>query len=174
MKETVNKEALLITMLIPAMLLLLAAGCSRTTGTSREQPSDTSALSVTDKVNETGNMSRVCYKEHCFSVELAITEQEQETGLMYRRHMDPDKGMLFIFSDEGEYDFWMMNTLIPLDMIWIDSDGEVVFISRNSQPCSATRCPVISPGKNASYVLEINAGIADMIGLKEGSKLTIG
>src|ERR1035437_263623 len=59
----------------------------------------------------------VCFKQNCFSVELAKTSAEQERGLMYRTELDKDKGMLFIFYNEGIYPFWMKNTLIPLDMI---------------------------------------------------------
>ena len=58
-----------------------------------------------------------------------------KNGLMFRENMDSDRGMLFIFEKEGEYPFWMKNTLIPLDIIWINKDKEVVFISENAQPC---------------------------------------
>ncbi len=93
---------------------------------------------------------------------------------MFREKLDLDKGMLFIFEEEGEYSFWMKNTLIPLDIIWINKAKEVVFISGNTQPCQEEySCSSINPGKNAKYVLEINAGIAEKIGLKVGDKITI-
>ncbi|MCX6815196.1 MAG: DUF192 domain-containing protein, partial [Candidatus Aenigmarchaeota archaeon] len=91
-------------------------------------------------------------------------------GLMDRNYLASDKGMLFVFANEGVYPFWMKNTLIPLDMIWLDSDHGVVFISRDTQPCKQDPCPTINPGKNAKYVLEVNAGVSDRIGLKEGDK----
>ena len=92
-------------------------------------------------------------------------------GLMFREKMDADKGMLFIFEKEGEYPFWMKNTLIPLDIIWINEDKEVVFISENAQPCNEEySCSSINPGNNAKYVLEINGGISEKIGLKIGDK----
>jgi uncharacterized membrane protein (UPF0127 family) len=93
-------------------------------------------------------------------------------GLMNRTHMDPDKGMLFIFSQDGIYPFWMKDTLIPLDMIWMDSNGTVVFIGKNEQPCGMV-CPSINPGVPARYVLELNAGSADRIGLNVGDRLEL-
>ena len=92
---------------------------------------------------------------------------------MYRTELDKDKGMLFIFDKEGIYPFWMKNTLIPLDMIWIDSSNKVVFISQNVQPCKSLICPVIIPSASAKYVLEINAGICEELGLKIGDEVEI-
>jgi len=115
---------------------------------------------------------RVCFNDKCFNVNLAITPAEQTKGLMFVNHLDEDKGMLFIFQADGVYPFWMKNMLIPLDIIWIGSDGNVVYINRNTQPCTST-CPNINPGKEARYVLEVNAGIADKIGLEVGGKITI-
>jgi uncharacterized membrane protein (UPF0127 family) len=116
---------------------------------------------------------QVCFKENCFSVELADSLYEHSRGLMFRKQMDLDKGMLFIFKEEKRRSFWMKNTLIPLDIIWINKDKKVVFISRNSQPCKKDACPLITPDKRAQYVLELNGGISDKIGLKEGDKIKI-
>jgi len=106
-------------------------------------------------------------------VELAITQEEQVLGLMFRKSLDRNKGMLFFFDEEGEHSFWMKDTLIPLDIIWINQNGEVVFISENTQPCQENICPFISTDKKAKYVLEINAGISKEIDLKVGDKLEI-
>ena len=92
---------------------------------------------------------------------------------MYRKELDKNKGMLFIFDKEGIYPFWMKNTLIPLDIIWIDSNDKVVFISQNVQPCKNLICPSIFPTVKAKYVLEVNAGVCQEIGLKVGDELTI-
>ena len=116
--------------------------------------------------------SRVCIGDNCFYVELVATPYERARGLMFRKHMDPDSGMLFIFEEEDEYPFWMKNTLIPLDMIWINKDREVVFIGKNVQPCESGICPMINPGKKAMYVLELNGGVSDKIGLSVGDKVT--
>jgi uncharacterized membrane protein (UPF0127 family) len=118
----------------------------------------------------------VCFKpfgaaqgaQRCFSVELAKTSAEQEKGLMYRESLDENAGMLFIFNKEGIYPFWMKNTLIPLDMIWIDANNKVVFIGQNVQPCKTFICPSVVPSVKAKYVLEVNAGICQKIGLKVG------
>ncbi|MGA2418125.1 MAG: DUF192 domain-containing protein [Candidatus Staskawiczbacteria bacterium] len=112
--------------------------------------------------------NQVCFGQNCFSVELAKTEAEKEKGLMYRTQLDKDKGMLFIFNTEGVYPFWMKNTLIPLDMIWIGSNNKVVFIAQNVQPCKTFICPVINPKVKAKYVLEINAGVSEETGIKTG------
>ncbi|HIH36825.1 MAG TPA: DUF192 domain-containing protein [Methanocellales archaeon] len=112
-------------------------------------------------------------KDNCFYVELAATPDDRTLGLMFREHLDPDKGMLFIFEEEGVRPFWMKNTLTPLDIIWISEDQEVVFISKNTQPCKTDICPGINPGKKAKYVLELNGGISDKIGLSVGDKALI-
>ena len=114
---------------------------------------------------------QVCFKENCFTVELADSPYEHSRGLMFRKQLDLDKGMLFIFKDEKRHSFWMKNTLIPLDIIWINKDRKVVFISRNAQPCKKDACPLITPDKKAQYVLELNGGISDKIGLKVGDKI---
>lgn len=113
----------------------------------------------------------ICFKNYCFNVELAQTPEELSNGLMYREKLDSDKGMFFIFDGAGEYPFWMKNTLIPLDIIWINEKKEVVFINENTQPCKENPCPTINPRKNAEYVLEINSGTAQKIGLNVGDAL---
>jgi uncharacterized membrane protein (UPF0127 family) len=112
--------------------------------------------------------SSVCFKDNCFQVELAKTNAEQERGLMYRTELDKNEGMLFIFDKEGVYPFWMKNTLIPLDITWIDSSNKVVFISQDVQPCKSLICPSVFPRGVAKYVLEINAGLCQDMGLKLG------
>jgi uncharacterized membrane protein (UPF0127 family) len=119
------------------------------------------------------NISWVCFGSSCFKVELALTPEQQAMGLMNRTHLDADKGMLFIFSQDGIYPFWMKNTLIPLDMIWMGSGGRVVFIAKDEQPCGPLECPAINPEVPARYVLEVNAGAAERIGLVEGEKIEI-
>lgn len=120
-----------------------------------------------------GNLrgDRVCFESHCFYVELAETKEERAQGLMSRKNMDSDEGMLFIFDEEGEHSFWMKNTLIPLDIIWINQDSEAVFIKENAQPCTEEECELIIPDEKARYVLEVNAGMADKIGIDLGNKL---
>ena len=120
---------------------------------------------------EKGSGKVICFEKHCFSVEVALKNEERQRGLMFREFLGEKEGMLFIFEKEGIYPFWMKNTLLPLDIIWINESKEVVFISKNNQPCIENNCNLITPGKKAKYVLELNAGTADKINLKAGDKL---
>lgn len=114
---------------------------------------------------------KVCFSKYCFLVELAKTDEERASGLMFRNYLAPKSGMLFIFPKEGLYSFWMKNTRIPLDIIWLDNNKQIVFINKNTKPCEDSNCPAVEPEIKASYVLEINAGICDEIGLKIGDRL---
>ncbi len=124
-------------------------------------------------IGDTKKRDLVCFEKDCFGVQLAKTQQQRESGLMFKKNLDKNSGMLFIFEKEGDYSFWMKNTFIPLDIIWINENKEVVFISKNNNPCFEGRCPLINPGKTASYVLEINGGMAERIGLVVGKKAEI-
>jgi uncharacterized protein len=111
---------------------------------------------------------QVCIESECFDVEVVNTKADRERGLMYREDLDSDSGMLFIFDREGIYPFWMKNTLIDLDIIWINEDKEIVFISKNTQPCEADPCLSVNPNKKAKYVLEINGGLSEENGFSIG------
>lgn len=116
--------------------------------------------------------NKVCFKENCFIVEIADTEKERQKGLMYRTSLESDKGMLFIFNEEGIYPFWMKNTLIPLDILWLDKEGKIEYIEEDAQPCKNNEeCKNIVPNNPGKYVLELNSGTAEKIGMKEGDKL---
>lgn len=117
--------------------------------------------------------AKACFSGKCFYLEVARTPEERARGLMYRESLDADKGMLFIFEKEGDYAFWMKNTLIPLDIIWINADKRIVHISKNTPPCMEVPCPVYSAGTNALYVIELNSGAADELGLLVGDKVMI-
>jgi len=95
-----------------------------------------------------------------YRVELARTPEEQTQGLMFREALPPNAGMLFLFSEPGIHKFWMKNTMIPLDIIWMDSAGKVVFVSANTPQCRADPCPTYGPDQPASNVLEIAGGMA--------------
>jgi uncharacterized membrane protein (UPF0127 family) len=103
-----------------------------------------------------------------FSVEMATTEQEKETGLMYRKELADGKGMLFDFSPEQQISMWMKNTYIPLDMIFIRADGRILRIAENTEPMS-TR--IISSGGLAKGVLEVIAGTAKKYGIQPGDRV---
>ncbi|MDE2235303.1 MAG: DUF192 domain-containing protein [Gammaproteobacteria bacterium] len=109
---------------------------------------------------------------HRFGVEIASTEAAREHGLMYRTHMAPDHGMLFVFSDAQQRYFWMKNTLIPLDIIFFDAHKRLINVSANTPPCKTPECPTYGSAAPARYVLELNAGMAAKLGLKTGDKFT--
>jgi uncharacterized membrane protein (UPF0127 family) len=103
-----------------------------------------------------------------FSVEMATTEQEKETGLMYRKELADGKGMLFDFSPEQQVSMWMKNTYISLDMIFIRADGRILRIAENTEP-ESTR--IISSGGLAKGVLEVIAGTARKYGIAPGDRV---
>ncbi len=107
-----------------------------------------------------------------FKVELAKTASEQAKGLMYRAELPEENGMLFVFDKDTPRTFWMKNTLIPLDMIFIDSKLEVVEVKANVMPCKEDPCPQYK-SVPAMYVLEINGGLAEKKAIKAGSFVTL-
>ena len=107
---------------------------------------------------------------HVFSVEIAKTEQERATGLMYRKELAEGRGMLFDFTPEQQVSMWMKNTFIPLDMIFVTSEGVVDSFVENAEP--RTDAPRPSDGA-ARYVIELNAGEVARMGLEPGSSVTL-
>lgn len=106
---------------------------------------------------------------HAFQVEIADDEQERETGLMNRDSLPTGQGMLFLFPDARERAFWMKNTHIPLDILYISKSGEVISIQKNTMPMNETPLHSFGP---AAAVLEINGGQADALGIKPGDRIT--
>ena len=107
--------------------------------------------------------------DHVFSVEIAATPPTREVGLMNRRFMPTDRGMLFEFEREEPLSFWMKNTYIPLDMIFIGRSGKVTRVVERAEPLSET---VIPSGGPAAAVLELNGGVAAAIGIRAGDQIT--
>jgi uncharacterized protein len=105
---------------------------------------------------------------HPFQVEIANDDASRERGLMDRRYLAPDHGMLFEFEGDGEVAFWMKNTYIPLDMIFIARSGVVTHIVANAEPLSER---VIPSGGPVAAVLEVRGGTAAAIGLKAGDRV---
>lgn len=105
---------------------------------------------------------------HAFQVEIADNDASRERGLMDRRYMAADHGMLFEFDRDAPQSFWMKNTYIPLDMIFIAPSGAVTRIVANAEPLSER---VIPSGGPCAAVLELNGGTAASIGLKVGDKV---
>ena len=111
--------------------------------------------------------SKVCINQNCFNIEIAKTNSQREKGLMYRLSLDQNKGTLFIFPSSNIYSFWMKNTLIPLDIIWIAENKTIVHIHEDATPCNET-CLSIVPPSPSLYVLEINAGLTKALNLSIG------
>ncbi len=105
---------------------------------------------------------------HVFKIEIAASEATREKGLMYRRFMPADRGMLFEFDHEAPVFFWMKNTYIPLDMIFIARDGSVTRVADDAEPLSEA---IVPSGGPCVAVLELNGGTAARIGLKVGDKV---
>ncbi len=103
-------------------------------------------------------------------IQVARTEQERATGLMYRKKMAANRGMLFIFPYEEEHSFWMKNTFLALDMIFLDKNGEVKKIIKNVPPLTKKARESEFPVK---YVLELNAGQSDQFSIIEGRTLRL-
>lgn len=105
---------------------------------------------------------------HSFVVELALTGEQRAIGLMHRDQMDKNAGMLFRFDMSRNVAMWMKNTLIPLDMIFIRADGTVANVHQNAVPHSEK---VIGSGEPVLYVLELNGGMAEKIGIEPGDRV---
>ena len=103
-------------------------------------------------------------------LEIADDDYQRETGLMYRESMEQDQGMLFIFENEEPRGFYMKNTNIPLDLIFLDSENKIVSMSKNARPGNMETIPSKVP---AQYVLEVNAGLADQWNLTVGDSLIL-
>ncbi|MEO6040900.1 MAG: DUF192 domain-containing protein [Croceibacterium sp.] len=105
---------------------------------------------------------------HRFMVELARTAAEQQRGMMFRRSLAPDRGMLFPFAAPEEATFWMENTLIPLDLLFIRADGSIANIAANAKPMDRSLLP--SEGM-VSAVLELAGGRAAQLGIRPGDRV---
>ncbi len=105
---------------------------------------------------------------HAFSVEMAITPDQQRRGLMFRTELAPDAGMLFDFHTPQTLAMWMKNTLIPLDMLFIDANGAIVFIAENTTPESTATISTPIPSR---FVLELAGGTTKRLGLGVGDRV---
>ena len=151
-----------------ASLLLLRPACSQAA-----QPSPTPAAQAS--VHPVSGLEVVPLtvttpggKAHAFRVEVARTPQEQSRGLMFRTEMEADEGMLFPYQQPQMLSFWMRNTVLSLDLIFIGPDRRVINVAANAVPYSEESIPSDAP---AVAVLELNAGRAQALGIVPGSKV---
>lgn len=101
-------------------------------------------------------------------IEIADDEEERMYGMMYRKSMDPNTGMLFLMGEERMQSFWMKNTYVPLDIIYLNNKLEVVSVQKNAEPLNERSLPSEGP---ASYVLEVTGGFTDQFGIEKGTKI---
>lgn len=113
-------------------------------------------------------VNQICFTNNCFDIQIADNDQEREYGLMNRVVLPSQSGMLFVFEQQKIYPFWMKNTKIPLDMIWIDDNNRVVDI-QTAQPCLVDPCMSYTPSGSWLYVLEINAWLSSLLWIKKWS-----
>lgn len=108
-----------------------------------------------------------------FEIEVADTDKKRRKGLMYREKLAENSGMLFVFPKSDIRSFWMKNTLIKLDMVFISKDLQVVYIAHSAPPCREMPCPGYSSIYPVRYVVELNGGACYRRGIKTGDKVEI-
>ena len=110
-------------------------------------------------------------------VQIADSEPRRVRGLMFQDPLPMDQGMIFVFDEPGLYSLWMLNMQFSLDMMWFDSDGNIVHIEKNVAPCKTvveiTSCQSIVPDDEALFVLEVTSGFIEQNNITKDSKLTI-
>jgi uncharacterized protein len=114
----------------------------------------------------------VCFDSVCFDVRIADNGVERSRGLMYEKFLPEMTGMLFVFDNVGNHSFWMKNTYIPLDIVWIDEGLKVVSI-KTVDPCNSERCEVFYGSRDSKFVLEIGAGLSSVYGISVGDDVSI-
>lgn len=141
------------------LLSLVVAGCSGAGNEAAARTASSSTVSLT---------IATAAKAHVFRIEVARTEAQQERGLMFREHLAPNQGMIFPMSPPRFASFWMKNTVIPLDMIFVRADGTIARIAANTVPYSLAP---VSSGEPVAAVLEIAGGRAAELGINEDDKV---
>lgn len=153
-----------------AAFALLAAGCSPTPGADLSSTESVGVAPVS-KAPPAPIPTVIFPDGTSATLELAITPDELAQGLMFRPKLPDDRGMLLIFSEERLPNIWMMNTLVALDIIYLDRTGTVVDVVTDAQPCPGEPCPRFTPKLPAQAVLEIPAGGATQHSIGEGTVL---
>lgn len=136
-------------------LLILASACLRPAEAQSKLPVET--ITIDTKSGP-----------HSFTMEIAADDESRERGLMYRTAMAPDAGMLFDFHTPQMVAFWMENTVLPLDMLFVRADGTIARIKANATPYSRENIP---SGEPVQLVIELNAGRAAALGIVEGARV---
>lgn len=107
------------------------------------------------------------------SAEIADTPEREMYGYMYRPEVREDEGMVFVYAESGWHSFWMKNTLVPLDIFWLDDQFRIIHMQTPAPPCKADPCPSFGPMRASRYVLEVRAGTAAREKLKAGDTIGV-
>lgn len=166
--------------LVGSMVLagLLSPGCSSVPAASSTTSSSVISQTPSSAIQEIAMgqvlpiSAQVKVGDQTIDLEVAKTEQQQEMGLMYRKQLEANHGMLFAFSPPRPVGFWMKNCLINLDMVFL-RNGQVVAIANNAPPCQKEPCPVYGPPVNVDQVIELRGGRAKELGIKQGDRLVV-
>jgi uncharacterized membrane protein (UPF0127 family) len=146
-----------------AFLVLATASLPRAAEAAQEAPRSAERLQTVTILTKDGRKT--------FTVETATTREQRDRGLMFRTHLTERHGMLFDFGQDQEVRMWMKDTLIPLDMIFIEADGRIHRIERDAKPGSLD---LISSDGPVRSVLELNAGSAGRYGIEPGDRIVVG
>ena len=158
-----SARAFLALVVAAALTMFAVAGMRTGTGAAHAQSPATTSAALEPLAIVSGD------RRHVFSVEVMRTEEQRAMGLMYRRFLPADRGMLFDFKQIQPVQMWMQNTYISLDMIFIRADGIIARIAEHTEPLS-TR--IVPSGEAVLSVLEVNAGTAARLGIKPGDRVT--
>jgi uncharacterized protein len=168
-----NRPAMLRRFVAVAAVVVCLSACAGAANSGSSQSAGCAA-GAKQEASEAGlDQITLCLrsgsKTRAFVVEMARTPQQQNQGLMFRTTLADDKGMLFPFPQPRIASFWMRNTLIPLDIIFIGSDGRIVNIAENTTPYSLEPVVSIAP---VTAVLELRGGLTAQLGIKAGDAVT--
>jgi uncharacterized membrane protein (UPF0127 family) len=156
---------IVVALFVAAIGSPLLVGCKPAQSTVATTQQSSSSSSSSSRLPTT----RMSVGKETFQLEIAYRPEDQETGLMNRKSMPDDHGMIFVFPAERNLTFWMRNTLIPLDIIYVDRGGTVVSVKR-MKPLDETG---VSSDGPAMYAIELNAGAAARVGVKAGDVLAV-
>lgn len=161
-ENTLSAMMSLLSLFLVFPLLAAGPGQQVTNGPASDGPQFKAEGQLVFTKHGTGKVTKM------ITIQIADNNEERAEGLMWRRYMPEDEGMLFIFDDEEPLTFWMKNTYIPLDMVFADKSGRIVSIYPEATPLSEAS---ISSVKPAQYVVEVNGGFCAKYGIDVGDKL---
>ena len=154
------------------LLIILLVGCAGDSNSEKPSAKKVDSLGALSPSTDDHGLVSVHIGDLVFRAATAITPTDRTLGLSGRSSMPRDSGMLFVFETEGQFEFWMKDMEFPLDLIWIDSDCYITDITINAPPADndSDVSDIISygPRSQAQYVLEINGGLVETLGIQEG------